>query len=259
MLALFPEEMLLLVEQGLLVLRLPETTRVLTVAEAQALALSNAHVCPLYFEAYAHARELGMVALRLEIISFEQNVLWQQSEFVFRGRPILALWSAEGGCQKGRRQSRPDFILVTTRACETLPSASEWEYLDRLATRAGAAVKFAVVDDTGSPVMFDCCSGPASLGGSVTRSPVTVQDDQLARGVADLPEAGVVDEEDVNQKIKLQGDKVRQLKADANLPYDKTQQTLLVSEIQELKRLKALLPGDEHSHDGTRGKKRKKT
>jgi len=153
MLALFPEEMLLLVEQGLLLLRLPESTRVLSVVEAQALALSSAHVCPLYFEAYAHARDLGLVALRLEILPSLKCAI----KPAFRGRPMLALWSAERGYCKGWRQSSPDHILVTSRACESLPSRSEWEQIDELASLVGATVKMAVVDGTGCPVMFDCC------------------------------------------------------------------------------------------------------
>ena len=164
--ALFPEETLLLVEQGLLMVRMAESTRILSVAEVQALALSQAQICPLYFEVYAHAREIGLVALRLELLQQQQPGIGIEmaSDSIgkgpinckFRGRPVLALWSAARACQKGWRRSSPEFILVTSRSCEALPSASEWAHIESMAISAGATVRIAVVDDTGSPVFFEC-------------------------------------------------------------------------------------------------------
>ena len=239
--ALFPEETLLLVEQGLLLLRIPATASILSVAEVQALALSHAQLCPLFFEVYAHARELGLIALRLELSLQQQPAQTpdgagqcggeEPSMLEFRGRPILALWSAGRACQKGWRESSPDFILVTSRCCESLPSASEWAHLQALATRAGATVKFAVADATGSPVLYDCSEGVAQEG---------------SKDVAKTFEAECVEEHqvldtlDIEARIKSQGDKVRELKAHAKLRQDKGLEVTLVAEIHELKRLKAL-------------------
>jgi len=161
-LALFPEETLLLVEQGLLLLRQAGAARGLSVAEAQALTLSHARLCPLFFEVYAHLRELGMAALRLELLGAVLGAAGGTGggECEFRGRPVLALWSSERAARKGWRQSHPDHILATSRSCDAMPSASEWERLGRMATRAGATLKFAVADETGEPIFFDCSRSP---------------------------------------------------------------------------------------------------
>jgi hypothetical protein len=160
-LALFPEEALLLVEQGLLLLLQPEAGGVLSVAETQALALGQAELCPLYFEVFAHVRELGLAALRLELLhgGAEHRAgvrCGGGDDCAFRGRPVLALWGAERAGKKGWRQTRPDTILATARACDTLPTAGEWAALEAIAARFGSTVKIAVVDGTGSPVIFDC-------------------------------------------------------------------------------------------------------
>jgi len=52
---------------------------------------------------------------------------------------------------------------------------------------------------------------------------------------------------------------VRQLKADPNLPQDTASQLALVSEIYELKRLKALLPCEAPCKEDTHTVKRRKT
>ena len=160
-LVLFPEEALLLVEQGLLLLRQPEAGGVLSVAETQALALGQAELCPLYFEVFAHVRELGLAALRLELLhggaDHRAGVrCGGGDDCAFRGRPVLALWGAERAGKKGWRQTRPDTILATARACDTLPTAGEWAALEAIAARFGSTVQIAVVDGTGSPVIFDC-------------------------------------------------------------------------------------------------------
>ena len=159
--ALFPEEALLLVEQGLLLLRSSAAGGVLSVAEAQALALGEAELCPLYFEVFAHVRELGLAALRLELLHGGAERPADANRdgggaCAFRGRPVLALWGAERAGQKGFRQTRPDSILATARASDALPSASEWAALEAVAARVGATVKIAVADGTGSPVIFGC-------------------------------------------------------------------------------------------------------
>lgn len=156
-LALFPEEALLLVEQGMLLLRQPESGSVLSVAETQALALGQAGLCPLYFEVFAHVRELGLAALRLELLHRGSS-----GDCAFRGRPVLALWGAERAGKKGWRKTRPDSILATSRACDSLPAAGEWAALETIAARLGSTVKIAVVDGTGSPVIFDCSGSGSS-------------------------------------------------------------------------------------------------
>ena len=178
-LALCAEEALLLVQQGLLLLRLPGAARVLSVAEAQALALGS-QLCPLFFEVYAHVRDLGLIAQRLELVPPHypeqtasashgcggRRACRQPHECDFRGRPVLALWSAGRASQKGWRRSCPDYVLATSLADDTLPSASEWAQLEALGARYGATVKVAVVDNTGSPVLLDCSSTtnpPAAL------------------------------------------------------------------------------------------------
>lgn len=240
-LALFPEETLLLVEQGLLLLRMPETRCILSVAEVQALALSHAQLCPLFFEVYAHIRDLGLIALRLELLEQQQHAQKldgtsqcggeEPSTRQFRGRPILALWSATRACQKGWRETSPDFVLFTARSCKLLPSASEWAHMQALAERAGATVKFAVADATGSPVFFDCSGGDAKE-----------EEGREAPKCGHAEEHPVLDVEGVKALIKLQGDKVRQLKA--KLTQDKSLEVTLRSEIQALKSLKARLPPD---------------
>ena len=157
-LALYPEEALLLVEQGLLLLRQPNGTRSLSVAEAQAMTLSHAQLCPLFFEVYAHLRELGLVALRLTLLGPLRAPVEciGAGEYEFRGRPLLALWSAERAARRGWRQSHPDHILATSDASDAMPSEGEWARLEDIAARAGASLKLAVTDETGSPIFFDC-------------------------------------------------------------------------------------------------------
>lgn len=161
-LALYPEEALLLIEQGLLLLRQPQAARSLSVAEAQALTLSHAQLCPLFFEVYAHLRELGLAALRLELLGPMRAPVGcaGAGDSDFRGRPLLAVWGADRAAQKGWRQSHPDHIVVTSHASDAMPSEREWKQLEQIAAREGATVKLAVTDHTGSPIFFDCSRSP---------------------------------------------------------------------------------------------------
>jgi hypothetical protein len=215
-LALFPEEALLLVQQGLLLLRSAGSSRALSVAEAQGLVLHQPRQCPLFFEVYSRVRELGLVALRMELVkdltsavtgTGSQPIGIEPGDCHFRGRPILALWNTGRARQKGWRQSAPDFILATSRADDNLPSATEWAHIEAVAARTGASVKVAVVDDTGSPIFFDCSSeavvAPGAAAQDAGGSPKPTPEDACA-GVERL-----INIENVMEQIKLQGDKVR--------------------------------------------------
>ncbi len=129
---------------------------ILSVAEVQELAFSCKGVFPWYFAAYAHLREQGFVALRLQSSYGEERTTASTSRF--RHVPILRVWDAARTGTKGWRQSVPDFLLL---ACDSESPFLSPARLDALPPNAqGISLKVAVADSADGVIFLDISCAP---------------------------------------------------------------------------------------------------
>eukprot|EP00961_Rhodomonas_salina_P164320 2213461-Rhodomonas_salina.1 len=146
-LVLEPEETLLLVQWGLLILRLEGSAKTLSVAEVHEVVFACNGVSPSFCSAYSHLRDLGFGVLR-------HPGSHQEGETSGVGRhPPLRVWTPERTGKKGWRQAVPDFVLLTFDSEEALPLPSSLEELQ--SSLQEVALRAAVADRTSGLIFLD--------------------------------------------------------------------------------------------------------